>query len=164
MLPLIIAFIFSSTVEAKHCREMQKVGEFLNTNKFINASREARKDKHEAHLDLEDVNQAKMLAYRFPAFEDLGFGRPGGPDWHFYESRHPHSVLNGKKVGWEVKNGNGHARVRLDWDPEKGGHYNIEITEKKANRHETHKLAISFLCGGKKCTEHQIEKMAEKMQ
>jgi hypothetical protein len=164
MRSLILLCLVSSSVLAKPCREYEHVAEYLNTKKFIKASRDARITKHEAHVDLGDINQARALAFRFPAFEDLGFGKPGSSGWTTYEGRHPHSALNGKKIGWEIKNNKGHARVRLDWDPEKGAHYNIEITEKANGKHETHKLAVSFLCGDKKCTEQQVIKMVSKIQ
>jgi len=120
--------------------------------------------KREAHIDLHDINQAKTVAYRFPAFEELGFGKPGGQGWKPYSGRLEKSALYGKKIGWEVKNDNGYARLRLDWDPEKGAHYNIEITEKKFGKSETHKLAVSFKCGERPCTQDQVVKMAERMQ
>lgn len=161
MLALILTTLLAVSAFAKHCREFQMVAEYLDSKKFLRASRAAGK---ELHIALEDVNQAKMLAYRFPVFRELGFGAPGGDQWHHYESRHPHSSLHGMKVGWEVKNQHGHARIRIDWDPEKGGHYNIEISDRKNGSLEHHKLAISFLCGDQKCSEQQVRKMAEKMQ
>lgn len=147
----------------RSCREFEKVADYLNTQKFIKASRDHRSLKVEPHLNVEDLNQARTLAYRFPAFKDLGFGNPGGEGWKVYQGRMERSVLNGKKVGWEIKNENGHARIRLDWDPQKGAHYNIEITEKNAGKSETHKLAVNFLCQGRKCTEEDVKRMAEKL-
>jgi hypothetical protein len=162
---LLLLTFLSISAYAKNCKEYERVAEYLDTEKFVEASRHHRKTPTgEIHLDLDDVNQARSLTYKFPAFEDLGFGKPGGRGWKSYTSRHPHSALQGKKIGWEIKNEHGHARIRMDWDPVKGGHYNIEITEKNPMRHETHKLAISFLCGGQKCTEQQVLKMVNKMQ
>jgi hypothetical protein len=146
------------------CREYEKVADYLNTKKFVKASREYRILKKEPLLNLGDINQARAISYRFPAFEDFGFGRPGGPGWTVYKGRHPKSVLNGKDIGWEIKNSNGHARVRLDWDPDKGAHYNIEITKKALGKTENHKLAVSFLCGNAKCTEQQLLKIADRLQ
>lgn len=41
------------------------------------------------------------------------------------------SSLKGMRSGWQMKNANGDiARVRLDFDPNKGGHYNIEVFKK----------------------------------
>jgi hypothetical protein len=166
MRSLILAFLFlaSGNIWAKSCKNYETLAEYLNTQKFIKASREHRSLKREPHISLDDINQAKNLAFRFPAFKDLGFGQPGGMGWQRYEGRHPKSVLNGKNVGWETRNEKGHARVRLDWDPEKGAHYNIEIMERKNGVTETHKLAVSFLCGNAKCTEQQLLKIAERMQ
>jgi hypothetical protein len=160
----LILFVFLCEIAfGRSCKEFEKVADYLNTQKFIKASRDHRVLKVEAQLNVDDLNQARTLAYRFPAFKDLGFGIPGGEGWKVYEGRMERSVLNGKKVGWEIKNENGHARIRLDWDPQKGAHYNLEITEKKAGKSETHKLAINFLCQGQKCSEDQIKKMAENL-
>lgn len=160
----LILFLLSFQVWGKNCQQYDNVADYLNTQKFIKVSRDHRSLKREPHLNLGDINQAKTLAYRFPAFNDLGFGLPGSSGWTSYIGRHPKSVLNGKRIGWEVRNSNGHARVRLDWDPEKGAHYNIEITDKRHGTNETHKLAVSFLCGNTKCTEQQVLRMAQRMQ
>lgn len=157
---LIILLLFSHVLYAKSCREYEKVAEYLNTQKFIKASRDHKALKREPNLNVGDVNQARVLAYRFPAFEELGFGAPGSKGWEVYKGRLEKSGLYDKKIGWKIKNDKGFARLRLDWDPDKGAHYNIEITQKN----ETHKLAISFLCGNQKCTEAQVLKMAERMQ
>ena len=163
MRALIIFVFLCEFAFGRSCKEFEKVADYLNTQKFIKASRDHRVLKVEAQLNVDDLNQARTLAYRFPAFKDLGFGNPGGDGWKVYEGRMERSVLNGKKVGWEIKNENGHARIRLDWDPQKGAHYNLEITEKKAGKSETHKLAINFLCQGQKCSEDQVKKMAENL-
>jgi hypothetical protein len=166
MRPLIIAaiYLFSSVSFARTCKQYDKVAEYLNTQKFVKASRDHRALKREPTLNLGDINQARSLSYKFPAFEDLGFSKPGGPGWESYVGRHPRSGLNGKNIGWEIRNEKGHARIRLDWDPEKGAHYNIEIMERNFGKTETHKLAVSFLCGNVKCSESQLLKMAERMQ
>lgn len=164
MRALIIFLLLSSQAFARNCKQYEKLADYLNTKTFIKVSKEHRALKREPHVDLADINQAKVTAFRFPAFEDLGFGKPGGRGWVPYEGRMSKSGLYGKKIGWEIKNENGHARLRLDWDPEKGAHYNVEITEKKNGRSETHKLAISFNCGTQKCSEQQLLKIAERMQ
>lgn len=163
MRALIVLVLLTGWAHGRSCREFEKVANYLNTQKFIKASRDHRALKVEPHLNVEDLNQARALAYRFPAFKDLGFGNPGGEGWKVYQGRMEKSVLHGKKVGWEIKNQNGHARLRLDWDPQKGAHYNIEITEKKAGKSETHKLAVNFLCQGQKCSEEEVKRMAEKL-
>lgn len=164
MRALILFFFISNFAFGKSCENFDKLADYLNTQKFIKVSRDHKSLKREPQLDLIDITQAKSVAYRFPAFKDLGFGSPGGDGWKPYVGRHPKSVLNGKKIGWDIKNENGYARVRVDWDPEKGGHYNIEITQKKNGVNETHKLALTFKCGDKKCTEKQVQKMVEHLQ
>jgi hypothetical protein len=159
----LILLLISFPVFGK-CLDYDKLADYLNTKKFVKVSREMRDLKKEAHIDLHDINQAKTVAYRFPAFEELGFGKPGGEGWKPYSGRLEKSALYGKKIGWEVKNDKGYARLRLDWDPQKGAHYNIEITEKKMGKSETHKLAVSFQCDNKPCTQAQVVKMAERMQ
>ena len=160
----LITLLSTASSFALSCKQYEKVAEYLNTKKFIAASREHKALKREPQLDLGDVNQARTVAYRLPAFEELGFGRPGSAGWTSYKGRLSKSALNGKKIGWDIKNDKGYARVRLDWDAEKGGHYNIEITQSVNGKKETHKLAVGFLCGNVKCSEAQIIKMAEKMQ
>ena len=156
-------FLISLSVQAAGCKNYSQLAEYLNTKKFIQASRDHRKlHGRELTIELADINQARSVAYRFPAFEELGFGAPGGAKWAPYPSRHPHSVFHGKNVGWEIHNEKGHARVRVDWDPDKGAHYNIEIHEK--GKTDTHKMAISFKCGDKPCTQEQALKMVEKWQ
>lgn len=155
--------VFSFNIQARTCATYDKLADFLNTKKFIKISKEQRVLKKEALLELGDINQARSIAYKFPAFKELGFGNPGGTGWTPYVGRLEKSSSYGKKVGWNIKNDNGHARVRLDWDKEKGAHYNIEITQKVNGKSETHKLAISFLCEGKPCSEKQYIKFTEKI-
>jgi hypothetical protein len=160
----LILLLISFPVFGK-CLDYDKLADVLNTKKFVKISREARDLKKEAHIELSDINQAKTIAYRFPAFEEMGFGKAGGEGWKPYSGRLEKSALYGKKIGWEVKNDKGYARLRLDWDPQKGGHYNIEITEKtQFGKSETHKLAVGFQCANKPCTQEQVLKMAERMQ
>lgn len=159
-----LILLFISLPAFGKCLDYDKLADYLNTKKFVKVSRDMRALKREPTIDLHDINQAKTVAYRFPAFEELGFGKPGGEGWKPYSGRLEKSALYGKKIGWEVKNDNGYARLRLDWDPQKGAHYNIEITEKKGGRSETHKLAVSFKCGTNPCTQDQVVKMAERMQ
>lgn len=162
---LIIAFIFTSTAWALPCREFENVAEYLSTKKFIAATREHRHLKREPEIKVSDVNQAKSIAFRFPAFEELGFGKVAGEGWKPYMGRLEKSSLNGKQVGWEISNDKGHARLRLDWDPDKGAHYNIEITRRKVGEaSETHKLAIKFDCGPTPCSERQLSQMVMRMQ
>jgi hypothetical protein len=170
------------------CKDYDNVAKYLDSKQFVRASRDrmdlielarhererARKkgiavdpkyrdidiNKKELDLAVGDVNQAKVLAYRFPAFEDLGFGKPGNAGWTRIEGKLERSGLHGKKVGWRIENEKGIAEVRIDWDPKIGAHYNLEMSEGKTR----HKLAIAFECGGKPCTEAQVIKMAERME
>lgn len=160
----ILTFLLTFNSWALPCRQFESVAEYLNTKKFIAASRDYRRLQREPELRLADVNQAKSITYRFPAFEELGFGKPGGEGWKPYHGRLQKSALHGKQVGWEISNSKGHARLRIDWDPQKGAHYNIEITERSSGRPETHKLAVRFECGASPCTEQQVVRMVERMQ
>jgi hypothetical protein len=119
-------------------------------------------ESRELTLDVGDIGQAKTLAMRFPAFEDLGYGLPGGKGWQLRPVTMESSVLKGKNVVWQTGDGkNGHAIARLDWDPVKGGHYNIEMMDKDK---VTHQLAIKFLCNGSPCTKEEVLKIAERME
>lgn len=180
---LIFAF-YSIDASAIKCNTYEKLADYLNTKKFIQANKDYTLKKQdyalklkdpkiknksslvkptEPLLQLSDINEARSIAYNFPAIKELGFGSPGGRGWTSYVGRLESSSSYGKKVGWSIKNDKGHARVRLDWDKEKGAHYNIEITQKVNGKSETHKLAVSFLCEKKPCTEKQYLKFAEKM-
>lgn len=134
---------------------------YQNTDTFRKASE--LNDYKELTASVADASQARALAMRFSAFKDMGFGLPG-KTWKPYVGRLEKSGLYGKRVGWETSNAKGFARVRLDWDPVKGAHYNIEITEKVEGVSKTHKLAISFECQQRVCTEQEVLKMAEGIQ
>lgn len=164
ILTLIILFNFSAAWS--RCGDFSEAAQYLNTQRFVQASRQSRSSgAGELTVNLRDVSQAKSLAFRFPAFENLGFGLPGRL-WRPYNSRLERSSLFGKRVGWEINNDNGHARIRLDWDPQKGAHYNIEITQRSVagGRSETHKMAVGFQCQNRPCTERQVLRMVERMQ
>ena len=165
MYALIVVSLMTFLASAQNCKQYERAAALLDTRNFLRESQLQRAKGAEAILQLSDVNQARSLAYRFPAFEDLGFGKPGGQGWTRYEGRLAKSKLNEKKIGWEIRNEHGHARVRLDWDPDKGAHYNIEISSLDADgRRETNKLAVEFLCQGRKCTQDQVVRMVDQMQ
>ena len=60
------------------------------------------------------------------------------------------SPAQGLRDGWKVNHNGRYAVVRLDYDPQKGMHYNIEIQDDKKR---THKLAVGFNCNNQPCTE-----------
>jgi hypothetical protein len=158
---LIMLFFFAGTAEARLCRGLERAMEFLNTNRFLQRSREVGR---ELMLPLADISQARSFAFRFPAFRELGFGSPNANTWRRYQGRLAASDLHGHNVGWEISNGQGHARVRLDWDEHKGGHYNIEIRRLHNGRNETHRLAVQFQCNNHPCSRQDINRLAQSMQ
>lgn len=158
---LILALFFSTVAEARLCRGLEQAAEFLNTNSFLARS---RREAREMDVSLADINQARSFAFRFPAFRDLGFGLPNAQDWRRYRGRLENSQLHGRDIGWEISNDSGHARVRLDWDPQRGGHYNIEISRMHNGRRENHRLAVNFQCNNHPCSSQEVTRMAENMQ
>lgn len=172
MRALILLLVFiSSSVFAKNCKQYEELAKFMDVRKFREASKASRMaGLGEPTVLLGDINQAKAITYRFPALEEMGFGRVGNQGWAPYYSRMESSPLHGMKVGYEIKNERGFARVRLDWDKNKGPHYNIEITEKtKFGKAETHKLAVQFPCPVANCADEKvarkwIREVSERMQ
>jgi len=172
---------FSLSAHAIKCKTYERLADYLNTKKFLEISKEhsfqvkeyARKLKDkkikdksslvkpkEPELNLKDINEARSVAFNFPAIQELGFGKPGGSGWSNTKGTLSKSVAYGKINGWATSNSKGAAKIRLDWDPHKGAHYNIEITQKNGG---THKLAITFLCAGKPCSEKQYQNALAKL-
>lgn len=148
------------------CDRAEKMGEYMsmNGNKFMDAYKKHKLagNTDELRVVVDDVNQARKMAYRFPALEDMGFSSVGGKGWEPFMVTMDKSSLKGMRSGWQMKNANGDiARVRLDFDPNKGGHYNIEVFKKGPKGKEPYKLSIEFNCNGKPCTGDQIKKMAQ---
>lgn len=163
---LIISFVlfFMASESFARCGDFTKAAELLTPDRFVQRSRESRAlGVGELSVNLQDVNQAKSLAFKFPAFQQMGFGLPGR-EWQPYNSRMQRSAMFGRRVGWETRSADGgHARVRLDWDPQKGAHYNIEISKTVNGRSETHKLAVGFQCQNRPCSERDVVQMLERM-
>ncbi len=164
---LILFALFPITSFALNCEKAEKMGEFLNMNgkSFMEASKNHKLSGHAGELSLsaQDVNQARKMAYKFPALEDLGFP-PINKTWEPFIVTMDKSSLKGMRSGWKYKNANGDiAIIRLDYDPIKGGHYNIEVMKKNPKGKESYKLAIEFDCNGKPCSSDQVVKLAKGM-
>ncbi len=161
MRALIIYFLFTSYAFAI-CRGFQRAEELLDTRRFLSASNEhlLRNEERRRHrlppeseeiLQLNDINQARSFAHNFPAIRDLGFPPLSANTWTPHIKRAVGgSRAGGLKDGWKINHNGRYAVIRLDFDPQKGMHYNIEL-EDSARR--THKLAIEFNCNNRPCTE-----------
>jgi hypothetical protein len=178
MKKIIFLFLFVPSLSfALSCEKAEKLGEYMSMNgkgfieKYkahkIKIQEEKKKFPNkkikdsELTLELDDVNQARKAAYNLPALQDLGFP-PVGKNWEPFVVKMESSSLKDLRSGWQYRNANGDvARVRLDFDPEKGGHYNIEVFKKGSNGKEPAKLAVTFNCNGKPCTGDQVKKMAK---
>jgi hypothetical protein len=152
---------------ALDCNKAEKMGEFLHMNgeAFMNASKKHKQAGNltELSVSVGDVNQARKMAYKFPALQDLGFP-PINKNWDPFIVKMDKSSLKGMRSGWQYKNANGDiAVIRLDYDPVKGGHYNIDVMKKTPKGKESYKLAIEFDCGGKPCTSAEVVKLAKGM-
>ncbi len=102
----------------------------------------------------ETFEQARNLAFKLP--EGMGFSFGDYTKAEPFYSR----MLQGKRAGWKMSNEKGEvAVVRLDYDPNKGAHFNIEIhnvADANGNSKSSYKVAIPFKCGGKVCSEAQL--------
>lgn len=106
----------------------------------------------EESLHHNDINQARNFAINFPAIRDLGFPEFNPRTWT------PHikiavgnSRAAGLRDGWKINHNGKYAVIRLDYDPQKGMHYNIELEESPG---VTHKLTVEFDCNNRPCTEN----------
>ncbi len=98
-----------------------------------------------------DIQQARNYAFNFPAIRDLGFPPPTANTW----TPHVKRALGGSRAagmrdGWKISHNGRYAVIRLDFDPQKGMHYNIELEDAQRR---THKLAVEFECGNRPCNE-----------
>lgn len=120
-------------------------------------------------VELDTVEDARKFAYQNPLFEKYGFGYQGADElggWSRFESNFKNSPFNGMVTGWTKKLDNGNwARVRLDWDPVKGAHYNTELKVfDDTGKFKTIKFASEFKCSGLPCTEKQAMKLVQALQ
>jgi hypothetical protein len=164
---LILLVLLPTQSFALNCEKAEKMGEFLNMNgkSFMEASKNHKLAGNAGELSVSvgDVNQARKMAYKFPALEDLGFP-PIDKNWQPFIVKIDKSSLKGMRSGWQYKNANGDiAVIRLDYDPIKGGHYNIDVMKKTPKGKESYKLAIEFDCNGKPCSADQVVKLAKGM-
>lgn len=162
---LMVMLLLPSIVFSLSCEKAEKMAEYLSMNghQFMDA---VKKNKIAGHTDelrvaVDDVNQARKMAYKFPPLEDMGFP-PVGKNWEPFIVTMDKSSLKGLRSGYKYKNANGDiAVIRLDYDPVKGGHYNIDVMKRTSKGKESYKLSIEFDCNGKKCTSDEIKKMAK---
>jgi hypothetical protein len=162
MRALILAILFTNIVWAK-CEHLEQAADMLDTKKILKAYKTS---KAEPTVKLKDVNQARSYVYQHPTLSQLGFGTPNKSAWKPYHSRLEKSTFHSKRIGWEKKLDNGaSARVRIDWDPNSGAHYNIEIFKAKIDgKSENLKLKVEFDCAGKECSEKEVLAMVNSFQ
>jgi len=127
------------------------------------------KDNKEVEIDLSSRENARYYAQNHPLLHKYNFGTPrSGPQsgWKPFKSRLEKSSFKGKYVGFEKKMENGtYARYRLDWDPKKGAHYNVEMTViDEMGKSKNVKFATKFDCNGAPCSEEQIKTFVDRMQ
>lgn len=149
----------------RRCPDYQRASELMSTRTFREQSRalQASTGQREIRLSFNDVNQAREYAYNFPALREWGFIGDQRTLASPYISRLESSSLHQRPVGRTFRKENGDvAVVRLDWDPDKGAHYNINITRHTPQGRENYRLAISFDCGPAPCTEAQTLRMIQR--
>ncbi len=123
---------------------------------------------HEPLVQFETIEQARFYAQNHPAFELYEFGKidgSGTTGWTKFEVTMEKSSLFGKKAGWEKRYEDGtFARYRLDWDPEVGGHINLEFIYLNENlKLKKVKLGVGFKCNGQPCTDADVINLVEKI-
>ncbi len=158
----LIFILFISSFAHATCRSFQRAEELLNTERFVAASnshilrneerrRQRLPPEAEERLQLGDINQARSFAHNFPAIHDLGFPPLAANTWRPHIKRNVGGTsAGGLRDGWMINHNGRYAVVRLDFDPKKGMHYNIEIEDAQRR---THKLAVEFNCNNRPCTE-----------
>jgi hypothetical protein len=159
----VILFMFIASLVYAKCEHLEQAADMLDTKKMLKAYKAS---KLEPTVKLSDVNQARTYVYRHPTLKELGFGTPDKSAWKPYHSRLEKSSFHSKRIGWEKKlNSGASARVRIDWDPTSGAHYNIEVFKAKIDgKSENIKLKVEFDCAGKKCTEKEVLAMVNSFQ
>lgn len=167
MRALIFFFLTISFAQAT-CRSFQRAEELLDTRKFLESSgdrmirneqlrRRGLPTEPEEMLPLGDINQARNYVQNFPAFRDLGFPPLSAETWRPHIKRNVGgTAAAGLRDGWRISMNGRAAVVRLDFDPRKGMHYNVEVEDAL---HRTHKLAVSFPCNGRPCTQADYERI-----
>lgn len=127
---------------------------------------------HEPLVIFETIEQARFYALNHPAFKIFEFGFIGGVEkageasWNKFTVTMEKSSFYGKVAGWEKKLPDGRfARYRLDWDPEIGGHINLEFIFFNENQQlRKVKLAVGFNCAEKPCTDLDVMSIIQKLQ
>ena len=102
--------------------------------------------------EVDNFETARNLAQNLAINRDFGISF-GDPNKQPLVGR-LHSQ-QGRQIGWKVSTERVVAEYRLDWDPEKGAHFNVKYTV-KGDRAVTYKAAIPFRCNGSICTEEQV--------
>jgi hypothetical protein len=167
-LTLISSFLISLSVNAltTRCPDFDRASELLNTRRLEQVSRDtyAASGTREIRLRFTDASQASEFAYRLPALREWGFVGNNHATAVPHIASLERSSLYGIQTGRTFRNPEGDvATIRLDWDPEKGAHYNISITRHTERGRENHRLALEFQCGESPCTAQQVRVMAERM-
>lgn len=162
----IITLLFSTmSIASDPCEYFEKTAHFMEYKK-VNELYKANKARglSEPVAKVNTIEEARNFVYKNPMTKELGFGDiSGGNGWEKFTVNMERSTLYGKRTGWEKKLANNdYMKIRLDYDPAKGAHYNVDMRITGANgKRETVKYAVAFDCAGKPCTEKEVLKMAE---
>jgi hypothetical protein len=162
---IVMILILPAYSLTRKCPDYDRAAELMNTRNFVKASNDTRKTTglKELNIKFQDINQAREYAFNFPALKEWGFmssGITAAP----YIGRLKSSAFHGKQTGWKFEKPNGDSAViRLDWDPQKGAHYNISFTRHTPNGRESHRLALNFDCGARSCSEAEVLRMLDRI-
>jgi hypothetical protein len=162
---IIVFFISNFTFALDPCEYFEKTAQFMDHKKVSELYRANKlKGLSEPIAKVKTLEEARNFVYKNPMIKELGFGDvSAGNGWEKFTVNMERSILYGKRTGWEKKlPNNDYMKIRLDYDPVKGAHYNVDMRIAGANgKRETIKYAVAFDCAGKPCTEKDVLKMAE---
>lgn len=120
----------------------------------------------EPEINFKTIEHARAYSLNHPSFLEHGFSVIGkGNGWEEYICTMNSSTFKDYQVGWQKKLTDGsYARYRLDWDPTKFGHINIEYTVPNGmGKMKTTKLSVGFLCNDVPCSEEEVLNLVKKL-
>jgi hypothetical protein len=149
---ILVLSLFLASVPAHaafDCKKFDRIKDYISPRRWFKKSQEFKAAKRgDPFVEFPNVETARNFVFKFPPLDRLGFGSVSRLRWKKVFGRVESSKLNGKPIGWEIKLEDGTwARVRLDYSPTDGAHYNIEVRVHSGpgkKSLETHNLSVRF--------------------
>lgn len=160
---------FKSFLQRKKARYSKQ--KFNDIEKFSDPKeleKQYKMQQSDVIIHFNGVEDARFFAQNHTIFKKYGFKPPTHSpmnNWVPYVSTLEKSKAKGRIVGYENKLENGNwARYRIDWSPEDGAHFNVEMKVKgRFGQSKNIKFATFFKCNNEPCTEAQVLKMIDKI-